>query len=66
MTTKGNDHPMTDPIIQTHMPPEWWRVYNYIARNWYEQEYGTDRPRWYYPAMLWLENFADRAAPEAR
>lgn len=44
------------------MPPAFWRVYNYVALNWYELEYGAVEPsqRWYQPAMLWLESFADQ------
>ena len=32
------------------MTLQFWNVYNYIARNWYEFEYGQieDRERWYY------------------
>lgn len=42
------------------MPAEFWRVYNYVARQWYETEHGKVEPRdrWYHPAMMRLEQFA--------
>jgi len=42
------------------MPDKFWNVYNYLARNWYEQEYGqVETPdRWYAPAMIALERLA--------
>jgi hypothetical protein len=37
-----------------------WHVYCYVARQWYETEYGQVEwaDRWYYPAMILLERFA--------
>lgn len=37
-----------------------WNVYNHLARNWYEYEYGQveEHERWYYLAMLLLERMA--------
>jgi hypothetical protein len=50
------------------MPKEFWKVYNYVARNWYEREYGVDTPRWYYHAMVFLEEVRDKSdrQPQAR
>ncbi len=46
------------------MRKEFWRVYNHVARQWYEREYGMVEPaeRWYYPAMLFLERIAEGQA----
>jgi hypothetical protein len=45
------------------MPEAFWRVYNYVALRWYEDEYGRVEPgaRWYQGGMLFLE---ERAAPQ--
>lgn len=33
-----------------------WSVYNYVARQWYETEYGVnDATNWYRDAMIFLE-----------
>lgn len=42
------------------LPSESWRVYNYVAKNWYETEHGmfATRDRWYHPTMLRLEDLA--------
>ena len=42
------------------VPAEFWRVYSYIAKNWYEGEYGKIeiRDRWYGPTMIRLEELA--------
>lgn len=39
------------------MPNEFWKVYNYLSLQWYEQEYGKleSKDRWYEHAMLLLE-----------
>ena len=44
------------------LPPDFWRVYNYVARQWYETEYGLAavRERWHHPTMLRLEDIAYR------
>ncbi len=44
------------PLSKT-VPAQWWNVYNYIARQWYENEYGQieQDERWYHPAMLAME-----------
>lgn len=41
------------------MTSEFWQVYNYVARQWYDTEYGQveAKNRWYHPAMLFLEQF---------
>ena len=40
------------------LSPEFWRVYHYVAKQWYETEYGAvDLPkRWYHPTVLRLED----------
>ena len=42
------------------MSPELRRVYNYVAKQWYEQEYGRveNAQRWYWRAMLLLESLS--------
>jgi len=41
------------------MPQAFWRVNNYIARQWYEQEYGKVEfdERWYWNALVFLEDY---------
>lgn len=47
-------------MTTSKMPDPFYRVYNYIAKRWYELEYGKvkDADRWYHPAMVALERFA--------
>jgi hypothetical protein len=42
------------------MPDKFWSVYNYVARQWYETEYGQieQAQRIYHPTMLALERLA--------
>jgi hypothetical protein len=42
-TVNGKSHPF-------------WRVYNRVAQNWYELEYGVDTPSWYRNGMVLLES----------
>ena len=46
------------------MPAEFWRVYNYLALQWFETEYGriAESERWYQPAMAFLEDLNARQA----
>lgn len=41
------------------MPESYWRVYNYVARQWYEQEMGRVEywERWYWNALPFLEEY---------
>jgi hypothetical protein len=52
--------PAQRKLMLAPLSPEFWRVYNYVARQWYETEYGVVAvpERWYHPAMLQLEDFA--------
>ncbi len=42
------------------MPSPFWRVYNYVARQWYDVEYGRVElsDRWYGPTVAMLERIA--------
>lgn len=58
-TTNTRTRPPESPaaVPKPKPTPEFWRVYNRIARAWYEQEYGRVEysERWYEPAMLFLQ-----------
>lgn len=39
------------------MPAAFWRVYNYLALQWYETEYGRGG-HWYIDAMTFMEDLS--------
>ena len=41
-----------------------WMVYNYVAVSWYEEEHGTNNPREYRSAMIFLECIAAGWTPQ--
>jgi len=47
------------------MPKGFWKVYGYVARQWYDVEYGAVEPRdrWYHHAMIFLEARSEAHAP---
>jgi hypothetical protein len=58
-----------DPVPAVIVGPDsnpFWRVYNYIARQWYETEVGIMpiAERWYQPAMVFLEARAETSQGE--
>jgi hypothetical protein len=48
------------------MPAEFWRVYNYLALQWYETEFGVSHDCWYFDAMVFLEDLAATRTGGAR
>lgn len=48
------------------MTPEFWRVFNYLAKHWYEDEYGVSESRWYLRGMCFMEHLAWEASRAAR
>lgn len=48
------------------MPHKFWNIYNYVARQWYEEEMGKVefQDRWYWNAMIFLEDYSQGVAPD--
>ncbi len=56
----GMEYPTTTAEAVAESPEAFYRVYNYVSRKWYDEEYGKVElaDRWYGPTVALLDRIA--------